>query len=85
MALGDRRYRNTVPPEERRLAEASGFGKPNWYVPTGDNPPVYTDFIRHFLRDHRDAILAGGEDSIEATGSNGNGAMPGGHQGEGEA
>jgi hypothetical protein len=50
MPLGDRAYRNTVPPEARQLAEDRGLGECNWFIRGADAPPYYPDSVREILR-----------------------------------
>ncbi len=55
MPLGNRRYFQAVPRDERELADAMGLEQPNWYVRSHDALPVYPQALRDLLRRHKHA------------------------------
>jgi hypothetical protein len=57
MAIGDRAYRSTVPPEAMQLADEKGLGEPNWFIPGTDAAPDFPDSVRSIF-EQSDAISA---------------------------
>jgi hypothetical protein len=49
MAIGERAYQAAVPAEARRLADETGVGRPNWFIPGAEASPYLPETVRRLL------------------------------------